>query len=371
MSLTGLTVATSPTLIQALPEGPLDIVGDIHGEFDALCLLLAQLGYDADGHHAAGRMLVFVGDFCDRGPDSPAVLALVERLVRSGRALAVLGNHEINLLREDPKDGAGWYFDVRLASDTPKYAPFARPTVLQREQIVAFLSTLPIALERPDLRVIHAAWIGPDVAAARAMPLAAMRIEYDAAEAVAAVTAGALLPRMAAELAAWGRSLEDPAVMPPFMQAHADNEAIKQTKNPLKVLTSGVERQAGAPFFASGKWRFVERVRWWDSYADSVPVVVGHYWRRVSPSGVGKDPAGLGKDQADLFGGIGADRWLGRHGNVFCVDFSVGGRWAARKAGRPPQLEFKLAALQWPERVLCFDDGTRLPTHGFMVDAVL
>ena len=34
-----------------LPEGPLDVVGDVHGELDALRALLAHLGYDADGRH--------------------------------------------------------------------------------------------------------------------------------------------------------------------------------------------------------------------------------------------------------------------------------------------------------------------------------
>ena len=71
------------SLIQSLPDGPLDIVGDIHGEFAALQSLLEHLGYDEDGAHPEGRSLVFVGDFCDRGPDSPAVLALVQALVDS------------------------------------------------------------------------------------------------------------------------------------------------------------------------------------------------------------------------------------------------------------------------------------------------
>ena len=35
------------SLVQKLPRGPLDIVGDIHGEFDALCALLDSLGYEA------------------------------------------------------------------------------------------------------------------------------------------------------------------------------------------------------------------------------------------------------------------------------------------------------------------------------------
>lgn len=71
------------SLIQALPAGPLDIVGDIHGEYEALCSLMAHLGYDPQGKHPDNRTLVFVGDFCDRGPDSPAVLALI-RPGRSG-----------------------------------------------------------------------------------------------------------------------------------------------------------------------------------------------------------------------------------------------------------------------------------------------
>ena len=54
-------------LIQALPPGPLDIIGDIHGEYEALVALLTHLGYGARGQHPDGRTLVFVGDFCDRG----------------------------------------------------------------------------------------------------------------------------------------------------------------------------------------------------------------------------------------------------------------------------------------------------------------
>ena len=111
------------SLVQPLPPGALDIVGDIHGEYAALVQLLGHLGYDLQGHHPEGRRLVFVGDFCDRGPDSPSVLALVGAMLASGTAHAVLGNHEINLLREDAKDGSGWFFDSRIDSDQPRRAP--------------------------------------------------------------------------------------------------------------------------------------------------------------------------------------------------------------------------------------------------------
>jgi protein phosphatase len=79
--------------------GPFDVVGDIHGCHTELTQLLETLGYGADGH-PDGRRLVFVGDFVDRGPDTPGVLRTVMRLVADGHALAVPGNHDVKLLRK-------------------------------------------------------------------------------------------------------------------------------------------------------------------------------------------------------------------------------------------------------------------------------
>lgn len=356
------------SLIQSLPPGPLDIVGDIHGEYDALLELIRHLGYDPDGHHPDGRTLAFVGDFCDRGPDSPAVLALVQRLVQSGRAVAVLGNHEINLLREDAKDGAGWFFDARAERDQSKYAPFRRPSPEQRHAIVDFLSNLPLGLERADLRIVHAAWQDEQIAAARQLPRGTVRAEYDRLERAARQQAAEtdLESRMAQELERWEHGLESPHHAPPFLHAHAEHESNKQMLNPLKVLTSGVERKGTEPFFSGGKWRFAERVAWWETYSDPTPVVVGHYWRRVRKV----DRAALGKGNPDLFEETPPFAWHGRRGNVFCVDFSAGGRWIERKDGTPVGHNFKLAALRWPERELQFDDGHREATHGFEKQAV-
>jgi hypothetical protein len=351
------------SMIKPLPGGPLDIIGDVHGEYDALCALLGHLGYRSDGVHPDGRTLVFMGDFCDRGPNSPAVLALARRLIQSGRAVAVLGNHEINLLRGDAKDGSGWFFDERAERDYKKYAPFQRPTDAARSDILSFLSGLPIALEREDLRVVHAAWLDGPIDFARQLPLGAIRTEYDHWEGEARRQAceTALDQRMEAELIGWEFGLEDPHHQPPFLHSHAENEANKQMLNPLKVLTSGVERKGTVPFYSGGKWRFAERMAWWDEYADAIPVVVGHYWRRLNKI----DRSTISKGDPDLFENTHPMHWHGKHGNVFCVDFSVGGRWVERKTGAQPGLNFKLAALHWPERVLQFDDGHTQITEGF------
>lgn len=50
----------SAGLVRSLFPGALDIVGDVHGEIDALRALLARLGYDQHGEHRHGRRLVFV-----------------------------------------------------------------------------------------------------------------------------------------------------------------------------------------------------------------------------------------------------------------------------------------------------------------------
>lgn len=352
------------SLIQALPPGPLDIVGDIHGEFLALQALLAHLGYDAQGNHPQQRTLVFVGDFCDRGPDSPAVLALARRLIASGRALAVAGNHEINLLREDAKDGSGWFFDSRTAADNAKYAPFAQPdSAAERQAIADFTAGLPVALERADLRIVHAAWVEPQISAARAMPLGSLRTQYDHWESVAETQAQAsdLHARREAEDRSWPHSLEDARYRPPFLPAHSESELNKAVFNPLKVLTTGLERRCTEPFFAGGKWRFVERMAWWNEYTDEAAVVIGHYWRRLHPPSVPVH----GKQEENLFGQTAPLAWHGPRGNVFCVDYSVGGRWVARRAGEAHDERFNLAALRWPERTLMFEDGREMATQEF------
>jgi hypothetical protein len=344
-----------------LPDGPLDIVGDVHGELDALRALLAHLGYAADGGHPDGRHLVFVGDLCDRGPDSPGVIALVQALAASGRALVTLGNHEINLLRGDRKDGNDWFWSEDNPRDR-KYEPRVHLPVGERDGVIGFLRRLPLALERADLRVVHAAWDVASIALLRNADPRLSRVEHflrwDAA-AEAAIAAHGLAERAAIEYGEYRERLVDPNHPVPMLPATAAVDELRQMGNPIRVVTSGIERGAARPFFASGHWRFVERIRWWDEYDESVPVVVGHYWRQFGLV----DRASLGKTEENLFTDLAPTAWHGRRRNVFCVDFSVGGRFLERPLLPGATPRSRLAALRWPERVLALDTGETLPTH--------
>lgn len=81
----------------------LDIIGDIHGCYQELQLLLEQLGYQSDNglfHHPEGRKLAFVGDLTDRGPRSLDVIRVVYQIVVEQKiGYYVPGNHCDKLYR--------------------------------------------------------------------------------------------------------------------------------------------------------------------------------------------------------------------------------------------------------------------------------
>ena len=337
-------------LIGKLFDGPIDIVGDVHGEFAALDRLMTALGYDDAGRHPVGRRLVFVGDLTDRGPDSPAVLDRVAAMVGAGRAQCIVGNHELNLLRDVPKHGNGWW----VAPGVLGRLPAVPVDPLSKARFTEFVGGLPIALKRDDLRVVHACWAKQAIDALRRreaedidvlglyrLYVADYERRWSTAEEAAALEAEAA-----------GIDLEDEATPPPLLPRLAKRDAQYQTSNAVTVLTSGVEAPTAKPFWAGGKWRMVERVKWWQRYDDPVPVVIGHYWRRWSDA----PAAWTDKYGPDLFDGIEPHHWMGCRGNVYCVDFSVGGRSEQRLRGEPEHV-CQLAALRVPEWRVVHDGG--------------
>ena len=344
--------------VQPLLDGPLDLVGDVHGEWVALRSLLSHLGYDRHGEHRGGRRLVFVGDLCDRGPDSPRVFEFVGDLVERDLAQCVLGNHELNLLRQERKRGNGWYFAEHADHQRPEFAQARRATARARDAIRQFCATLPLALERADLRVTHAAWHEPAIAAlARTAPRSHLDRYVEFEQAVFGGLGAELLDELGREQRRYAEQLYRPDADVPLLPATAAADEAYQMGNPLRVVTSGIEQRAPRSFFESGKWRMVQRVPWWERYSHDIPVVVGHYWRWISSAGQARYAFGA----FDLFSGTDPLQWLGEYSKVFCVDYSVGARFREIRDGHEPGTFTRLAALRWPERELVTENGERHP----------
>ena len=143
-------------------HGPFDIIGDVHGCFAELIALLRSLGYTVETEDdgavrrvlpPAGRRAVFLGDLCDRGPDSPAVLRLVMDMVAEGTALCVPGNHDAKLPRalrgRDVQRSHGLAATMeQLEAEPPEF----------RERVATFLDGLDshYVLDEGRLVVAHA-----------------------------------------------------------------------------------------------------------------------------------------------------------------------------------------------------------------------
>jgi diadenosine tetraphosphatase ApaH/serine/threonine PP2A family protein phosphatase len=143
-----------------------DIIGDIHGHAAELETLLIQLGYNEDrGHfnHPEGRKVIFLGDYIDRGPEIRRVLQIVRGMIDAGEAHGILGNHEINALRYHTKDGAtGKPLRANEGSKTTQHIAtlkqLAEPYKDEWQEWLDWFSELPLWLELPGLRAVHASW---------------------------------------------------------------------------------------------------------------------------------------------------------------------------------------------------------------------
>lgn len=294
---------TQPPLVQALFEGPLDIVGDVHGEIEPLCALMDRLGYGRDGFHPEGRRLVFVGDLTDRGPDSPAVVTLVRQLIDAGRAQCVLGNHDLNILLRHRKHDNGWFFGETFF-ENDKLVPQQLADDSIRTELRSFFHTLPIALEREDLRVVHAFWQDDMIQIARNSSDAESLYNKH---------------RALIDNSFPGLDLDD-----------VDKGLRHQNLNPVKQITSGPEERIETPVLAAGKWRSEQRVQWWTDYRGTF-CVFGHY----------------SVPETQCRGNT----------HAFCADYGVGKRYTERQHGIRSGFKFKLAAFRWPEQRIVFDEG--------------
>lgn len=146
-----------------------DIIGDIHGHCDQLIGLLTKMGY----RHRRGawrhpdRVAIFVGDFIDRGPGQVRTLELVRDMVEAGSGRAVMGNHEYNAIAwatPHPVE-TGTYLRSRDGASGLKnrrqHEAFLAEVGLDsadHQRWVAWFLKLPLWIEEPEFRVVHACW---------------------------------------------------------------------------------------------------------------------------------------------------------------------------------------------------------------------
>lgn len=147
----------------------LHIIGDIHGHAEKLSALLQKLGYEfrqgAYRHPSASS--IFVGDFIDRGPHQLETLDMVRRMVDAGSARAIMGNHEFNAIAwhtPDP-DMPGEFLRPHGGDKGRKNHDQHKAflTELQNQparhaEIINWFKTLPLWLDLPGLRIVHACW---------------------------------------------------------------------------------------------------------------------------------------------------------------------------------------------------------------------
>jgi hypothetical protein len=149
-----------------------DLIGDIHGYATELKALLTKMDYEEiDGvwQHPE-RKVIFLGDFVDRGPEQVETVEIARKMVVSGNALAVMGNHEFNAVAwatpdpEKPHEFLRPHTDKNLEQHKEFLEQVGGGSALHQSMIEWF-KTLPVYIDQPAFRVVHACWSPEHLAA--------------------------------------------------------------------------------------------------------------------------------------------------------------------------------------------------------------
>jgi len=119
-----------------------------------------------------GRRIVFLGDCIDRGPENAAVIALVRDPIDAGHARAIMGNHELNALHfHTPHPETGQPLRPHLPKNLTQHASFLAEFPVgsaATREVLRWMQGLPLFLEEPGFRAVHACWCAPAIAQLRA-----------------------------------------------------------------------------------------------------------------------------------------------------------------------------------------------------------
>jgi serine/threonine protein phosphatase 1 len=166
-----------------MPAAPADsriyAIGDIHGRLDLLLRLEAKIEADAQRSQAGRRVIVYLGDYVDRGPESQAVVEHLAKGALAGFERVLLkGNHEDMMLRFLAGEPVAriWFMNggmqtmrsygvTGLVEDLPAIARAALARAVP-EHHLSFLSGLGVSHVEGDYLFVHAG-IRPGLALAR------------------------------------------------------------------------------------------------------------------------------------------------------------------------------------------------------------
>lgn len=95
-------IVREPNKLYLEIESGFDIIGDIHGCYDEMLVLLKDLGYEQRGNvyvHPAGRRLISVGDIMSRGPKSIDTMQFWLNQIEAGLSYMTDSNHGWKIAR--------------------------------------------------------------------------------------------------------------------------------------------------------------------------------------------------------------------------------------------------------------------------------
>ena len=141
----------------------IDFIGDIHGYADKLKALLLKMGYEyneKNGFQHSERKVIFVGDYIDRGAKNFEVVNIVRKMVESGNAIALCGNHEHNAICFNTKIREGYLRKHSIKNFVQHASTLIEFQGKQKEydDMIAWFKTLPLYYETDQFRVVHASW---------------------------------------------------------------------------------------------------------------------------------------------------------------------------------------------------------------------
>lgn len=153
-----------------------DIIPDIHGQAAKLGAALGALGWRRGAlgwaHPEPDRQIVFLGDFIDRGTENRAVIRTVRDLIDSGKARAVMGNHELNALHFHARHPTtGQPLRAHSSKNRRQHRAFLQEFALDApdtREVIAWMQGLPLFIEEPGFRAVHACWTAEGIRQLRA-----------------------------------------------------------------------------------------------------------------------------------------------------------------------------------------------------------